>query len=153
VAGEYVRLDRVALDYPPAVVPPLLVGARKPKTLELAGELADGVVLDADLAPEGVRAAVATVAARRPHEVVFYLPCAAGDGARERLGAALNPERGDGPDRVAVGTPDEVAATIRAFADAGATTVVLQPPGDDPELDATLRLAAEAAQIVRSATS
>ncbi len=65
-SGEHVRLNRVALDWPPATVPPLLVGARGPKTLALAGELADGLVLDAGISPAGVRRAVATAAAGRP---------------------------------------------------------------------------------------
>jgi len=55
VSGQYVRLTDVALDWPPAAVPPLLVGARGPKTLALAGELADGLVLDAGISPPGVR--------------------------------------------------------------------------------------------------
>ncbi len=38
--GRYVHLDRVTLDWPPAVVPPLLVGGIRPRTVSLAGELA-----------------------------------------------------------------------------------------------------------------
>ena len=80
VGGQYVRLSDVALDWPPATVPPLLVGARGPKTLALAGELADGLVLDAGISPQGVRQAVDQAAARRPHEVVVYVLCGAGAG-------------------------------------------------------------------------
>ena len=43
--GRYVQLDEVALDWPPAVVPPLLVGGIRPRTVALAGELADGVII------------------------------------------------------------------------------------------------------------
>jgi alkanesulfonate monooxygenase SsuD/methylene tetrahydromethanopterin reductase-like flavin-dependent oxidoreductase (luciferase family) len=150
VHGAYVRLDKVALDWPPAVVPPLLVGARGPRTLALAGEVADGLVLDAGLSPDGVRAAVATAAAVRRHEVVVYLPCGAGDGARQRLEARLDQARASGPARVAVGSPDEVADAVRAFAAAGATTVVLQPDGEDPDVESTLRLAADARAIIRA---
>ncbi len=46
--GRYVQLRDVALDWPPPQVPPLLVGARGPKTVALAAELADGVILDGD---------------------------------------------------------------------------------------------------------
>ena len=84
VSGQYVRLDDVALDWPPQAVPPLLVGARGPRTVALAGEIADGLVLDAGITPDGVRRAVATTAAARPHEVVVHLLCAAGPDARER---------------------------------------------------------------------
>jgi alkanesulfonate monooxygenase SsuD/methylene tetrahydromethanopterin reductase-like flavin-dependent oxidoreductase (luciferase family) len=121
VSGDYVRLDAVALDWPPIDVPPLLVGARGPKTLALAGELADGIVLDAEVgSPDGVRAAITTAAARRSHEVVVYVPIATADAVAD------------------------VARTIQAYADAGATTVVMQPAGDDPDVAATIRLAGAA---------
>lgn len=149
VAGAYVRLDGVSLDWPPSAVPPVLIGGRGPKTLALAGKIADGIVLDAGLAPDGVRAAVAAAAATRRHEVVVYLPCGTGPGARQQLEAELDPARGSGPARVAVGSPGDVAGTIRAFAAAGATTVVLQPAGGEPDVDSVLRLAAQSRAIVR----
>jgi alkanesulfonate monooxygenase SsuD/methylene tetrahydromethanopterin reductase-like flavin-dependent oxidoreductase (luciferase family) len=43
--GHYVHLRDVSLGWPPAHRPRLHVGAVKPKTIALAGELADGVVL------------------------------------------------------------------------------------------------------------
>jgi alkanesulfonate monooxygenase SsuD/methylene tetrahydromethanopterin reductase-like flavin-dependent oxidoreductase (luciferase family) len=46
VRGRYVQLDQVTLDWPPAEPPTLLVGARGPKTVALAGEVSDGVLLD-----------------------------------------------------------------------------------------------------------
>jgi alkanesulfonate monooxygenase SsuD/methylene tetrahydromethanopterin reductase-like flavin-dependent oxidoreductase (luciferase family) len=145
VSGEYVRLTDVALDWPPATVPPLLVGARGPKTLALAGELADGLVLDAGITPDGVRQAVAAAAAARPHEVVVYLLCGAGPGASERIGAELSASTRPVSDAaVAVGSPADVARVIGSFAGAGATTVVLQPTGDDPDVAATVRLAGAA---------
>jgi alkanesulfonate monooxygenase SsuD/methylene tetrahydromethanopterin reductase-like flavin-dependent oxidoreductase (luciferase family) len=148
VNGRYVKLDQVALDWPPLAVPPLLVGARGPKTIQLAGETADGLVLDAGISPDRVRSAIEVAAARRDHEVVVYVPFGAGEGARKHLEAGLDPARGSGPDRVATGSPADVAGVIRRFAAAGATTVVLQPAEDDPDLDATLRLAADARGIV-----
>lgn len=109
VSGRHVQLAAVALDWPPPAAPPVLLGARGPRTLALAGEIAAGVVLDAGMAPGGVRAAVSTAAVAAPQEVVVYLPCGAGPGARARLEAELNTARGSGPDRVAVGSADEVA--------------------------------------------
>ena len=150
VSGQYVRLNGVALDWPPAAVPPLLVGARGPKTLALAGEVADGLVLDADISPGGIRKAVAAAAAVRPHEVVVYLPSAAGPGARERIDAELGQPERTAAHWAAVGSPEDVAGVIRAFAAAGATTVVLQPTGDDPDVAATIRLAAAARTVLRS---
>jgi len=57
VSGRYVNLDRVALDWPPATPPTLLVGARGPKSVALAGEVADGVLLDTVVDPAVVRRA------------------------------------------------------------------------------------------------
>jgi alkanesulfonate monooxygenase SsuD/methylene tetrahydromethanopterin reductase-like flavin-dependent oxidoreductase (luciferase family) len=45
MAGEYVRLDGVRLDHPPAVAPPVLAGVRGPRSLELSGRVADGTIL------------------------------------------------------------------------------------------------------------
>ena len=148
VAGDYVSLDKVALDWPPAQVPPLLVGARGPKTLALAGELADGLVLDAGISPDGVRRAIATAAAARPHEVVVYVVCAAGAGAEDRARAEVRDTGEPLAGRTATGSPADVAAVIESYAAAGATSVVLQVTGDDPDPDATLALGAEAIALL-----
>ncbi len=55
--GRYVRLDGVALDWPPADAPDVLTGATGPRTLRLAGEAADGTVLTASTTADGVRRA------------------------------------------------------------------------------------------------
>jgi alkanesulfonate monooxygenase SsuD/methylene tetrahydromethanopterin reductase-like flavin-dependent oxidoreductase (luciferase family) len=57
VSGRYVSLDSVRLDWPPARAPRLLIGARGPKTVALAGEIADGVLLDSVTDPDVVRRA------------------------------------------------------------------------------------------------
>ena len=150
VSGQYVCLSDVALDWPPATVPPLLVGARGPKTLALAGELADGLVLDAGTSPPGVRQAVDRAAARRPHEVVVYVLCGAGVGSTERIEAELTKSSEPLSSRAAVGSPEEVAETVRSFTSAGATTVVLQPTAEDPDVAATIRLAAAAKTVLQN---
>ncbi len=43
--GTYVRLDKVALDWPPKPAPALLAGAVGPRSLRLCGEIADGTIL------------------------------------------------------------------------------------------------------------
>jgi 5,10-methylenetetrahydromethanopterin reductase len=43
--GEYVHLDRVQLDQPPAVVPSVVAGVQQERSLALAGRVADGVIL------------------------------------------------------------------------------------------------------------
>ncbi|MGD8150871.1 LLM class flavin-dependent oxidoreductase [Ornithinimicrobium sp. Y1694] len=86
--GRYVDLDRVRLRFPPEVVPPVLVGGRGPRTLALAGELADGIIMD-DAAPEGralpdrVAQVIEIVGAARDEadregraEVIGFLPTA-----------------------------------------------------------------------------
>jgi alkanesulfonate monooxygenase SsuD/methylene tetrahydromethanopterin reductase-like flavin-dependent oxidoreductase (luciferase family) len=150
VSGEYVRLSQVALDWPPREVPPLLLGARGSRTLALAGEIADGLVLDAGgISLDAVRRAVATAAARRAHEVVVYVLCAAGKHARERIEAEFSASPVPLSERAAFGDAADVARTVRSFADAGATTVVLQPTGTDPDPEATLMLAGAARSLLR----
>ena len=46
VDGRYVRLADVRLDWAPQQRVPVLIGGTGPKTLALAGEIADGVILD-----------------------------------------------------------------------------------------------------------
>ena len=43
--GDYVHLDRVQLDQPPAVVPSVVAGVQQEKSLAVAGRVADGVIL------------------------------------------------------------------------------------------------------------
>jgi alkanesulfonate monooxygenase SsuD/methylene tetrahydromethanopterin reductase-like flavin-dependent oxidoreductase (luciferase family) len=152
--GEYIRLDQVALDWPPETAPPVLVGARGPKTLALAGELADGLVLDAGISPEGVKRAVARAAAARPHEVVVYVLCGAGPDARDRIEAELAELRQPLEDRGAFGSAEDVARVIAGFHAVGATSVILQPTAADPDVSATIQLAAAArSALVASAAA
>lgn len=146
VTGRYVRLDGVALDWPPPVVPPLLVGARGPRTLALAGELADGVVLDSDVSPAGVRRSLEHVGDTAGTEVVAYVLTAVGAGARERLAAAA--AREPVPDPPAAGSPAEVAEVLHRYAEAGVDTVVLSPTVDERDLDGIVELAAAARQLL-----
>lgn len=150
-AGDYVRLHRVALDWPPRPAPRLLVGGRGPRTLALAGEISDGLVLDAGITPPLVRHAIATATTAtldRPHDVVVYVPCGTGDGARERLASEVTYYGALTSEATAIGSPAQVAATIRAYGEAGATTVALQPAGDDPDLDATIDLVVNARNVL-----
>jgi alkanesulfonate monooxygenase SsuD/methylene tetrahydromethanopterin reductase-like flavin-dependent oxidoreductase (luciferase family) len=140
-SGSYVRLDAVALDWPPAVVPSLLVGARGPRTLALAGEIADGIVLDSGTTPDGVRAAVARAAAPGAHEVVVYLMAGV---TRAPVEAELRAQGLTADESVATGPPAAVAEVVRTYAEAGATSVVLQPAASDVDAGPFLALAAEA---------
>jgi alkanesulfonate monooxygenase SsuD/methylene tetrahydromethanopterin reductase-like flavin-dependent oxidoreductase (luciferase family) len=148
VGGHYVRLREVALDWPPDTAPPLLVGARGPKTLALAGEVADGVVLDGGTTPDGVRRALTTVTRQRPYEVVVYLLCGAGARGRQLVEAELADRALPLPDAAAVGSPADVARGIRALAEAGASTVVLYPAAADQDSEALVTLARAAQAIL-----
>ncbi|MFC7302960.1 LLM class flavin-dependent oxidoreductase [Streptomyces monticola] len=127
--GRYVRLDDVALDWPPATAPVISAGGRGPRTLRLSGEAADGTVLDADTPLEEVRRARVLVdegraAADRtdPHKLTVYL---AVDG------------------HAAILDPATVAKSVRETADAGAHTVVLQPDADEPDPEGFVRRVAQ----------
>ncbi|MFE4699603.1 LLM class flavin-dependent oxidoreductase [Streptomyces sp. NPDC056738] len=150
--GRYVKLDGVALDWPPSEVPEVLTGATGPRTLRLAGQAADGTVLTASTTVDGVRRARRLIdegrrAAGRTeehHRVVVYLLTATGDGAAGRLRAEIEAD-GDGsvPELGVAGDADAVAEAVRRLLDAGADTVVLQPTADEPDPEGFVRFAAE----------
>ncbi|WP_028936368.1 LLM class flavin-dependent oxidoreductase [Pseudonocardia spinosispora] len=119
-AGTYIQLEDVALDWPPREVPPLLIGGRGPRTIRCAGELADGVLLDAVVDVAGVRAARATVdEARR----------AAGRPGRSTVVVFVE---------VDPRSADQVRDSVEEFAAAGADTVILQGTEEHPEPEAII---------------
>ncbi|KUN98552.1 LLM class flavin-dependent oxidoreductase [Streptomyces caeruleatus] len=155
VEGRYVKLDDVALDWPPAQPVPVLAGATGPRSLRLAGEAADGTLLTASTSPEGVRRARQLIAEGQesagrapdpdsPHQVVVYLLTATGPDGPARIKAELEAEGlGSVPDLGVAGDAGTVAKAVQRLADAGADTVVLQPTGDEPDPEAFVRFAAE----------
>jgi len=106
VRGRYVSLDRVTLDWPPDQPPTLLIGGRGPKTVALAGEVSDGVLLDTVTDPDVVRRARELVG---DAHVAAYTPIEPGLTREAVL------------DRVAV---------LEA---AGADTVILQGTDEQPD--------------------
>ena len=66
--------------------------------------------------------------------VVVNVLCAAGADSAERIEAELATSSQPLSSRAAVGSPEDVAETVRSFARAGATTVVLQPTAEDRSL-------------------
>ena len=76
--------------------------------------------------------------------MVVYLAAATGPDAARRLAGELarNGHAADAGLGVA-GDAQEVADTVRRWADAGADTVVLEPTADDPDPAGFVRFAAE----------
>lgn len=150
VSGQYVTLDRVALDWPPPVVPPLLLGASGPRTLALAGEISDGMVLDAGKRPEELRAAIERAGVRPDQEVVAYVASGVGPEAPGRIAAELAAWGRPTDTATATGTPEQVAELVLSLAKLGVGTVVLQPTGDDPDPGALVDLAAAVRKVIRT---
>jgi alkanesulfonate monooxygenase SsuD/methylene tetrahydromethanopterin reductase-like flavin-dependent oxidoreductase (luciferase family) len=128
--GRYVQLDDVALDWPPAVVPPLLVGGIRPRTVSLAGELADGVIIPGGISPDEVRTSIGHLragrAAGRAADVVVFVSAPA-----------------DGPAAA-------IAATVSEYARAGATHVAVSTDESDTHLARFVGfLATEVGPLVR----
>jgi alkanesulfonate monooxygenase SsuD/methylene tetrahydromethanopterin reductase-like flavin-dependent oxidoreductase (luciferase family) len=126
--GRYVRLDDVALEWPPTTAPSVLVGAIGPRTLRLSGEAADGTVLVAGIGPDEVRQARVLIAEGQ---------AVAGRGDAHRLVVHL---------AVAGRDAAQMAAAVRGLAEAGADAVILQPSPEQADLDhfeSFVRFAAE----------
>lgn len=144
-SGRYVTLDRVRLDWPPEPGTPLLVGGSGPRTLELAGELGDGIVIGSAAAEAELADAVGAAARGRARggagegrmPVVTHLLAATGPGAAQRLEDELARwGHTDGaPGRGVAGDARAVADAVRRLADLGATSVVFQPTADEPDLE------------------
>ena len=130
--------------------PPLLVSGRKPAAMRRAARLGDGwmpYLVSAD----AYARSVATIGAEAERigrgldgfEWAMYLYCSIrrdGDRAREDVAAFLGGAYGDKPreqlDRIApAGTPDEVAARIQAYVDAGVRHVIVSPAAPDDTLE------------------
>jgi alkanesulfonate monooxygenase SsuD/methylene tetrahydromethanopterin reductase-like flavin-dependent oxidoreductase (luciferase family) len=150
-AGRYVKLDGVALDWPPAGAPEVLAGATGPRSLRLSGAAADGTVLTAATGPEGVRRARRLIDEGREsagrtdhHRVVVYLHTATGPDAAARLRAEIEANGEDPlPEHGVAGDAGAVAKAVQRLAEAGADTVVLQPTADEPDPEGFVRFAAE----------
>lgn len=81
VDGRYVQLDGVQLETPPAVAPPLLAGVRGPRSLALAGEVADGTVLAEPITPEYLDVTLEYLGRPDGHRIVTYNVAAIDDDA------------------------------------------------------------------------
>lgn len=138
--GRYVHLAGVRLVHPPQTPPPLLAGVMKPRSLALAGRVADGTILAEGTGPEAITAALRHICAPGPHRLVVLTHlCVENDSnALERALAPVRHEfgtlQGTGESEVfaAAGTAIVAAQHIRSLWEAGADTVVLRPVGGSP---------------------
>lgn len=142
-AGEFFRVERGAIRPAPDPTPPILVGGRADAAIDRAGRFGDawvGVwISPRRFATAGERfAAAARTAGREPAGADHVLQLWAGFGADETAGrAAVAPvmERAYGlpADRferyVPCGRPEQVAAALAPYVDAGARRFNIVPEG------------------------
>lgn len=140
--GRYVKLDGVALDWPPATAPAVHMAATGPKTLRLAGEVADGTVLSGGSTPGDVKRARELADAgradagrpTRPHTITVYVTAVTGSDTAALLEADRRYWKIDDDAAHGVGgDAAAIAAEVAAYAEAGADTVVLQPTVGEPD--------------------
>ena len=141
VEGRYVQLDDVALDWPPATPPPLMLGGTGPKSVAQAARLGDGNLLaagaDRRRDPRDLRADCRAPERGQPG-IRSWSPliAATGPGAQERVVTEVSrwfdaADIGMG----AAGDAAEIAGAIRRLADLGVTSVGIQPTEDEPDLE------------------
>ncbi|HOA86709.1 MAG: LLM class flavin-dependent oxidoreductase [Microbacteriaceae bacterium] len=154
-AGRYVTLDRVRLDWPPAAVPAVIAAAEGPRTLRLAGEVADGTLLPAGWSPRRVREArqligegVDASGRAEPHETIVFVVTAFGERAEALARAEAEVSQWVAPEDglVLAGSPARIADDVEAFFDAGASAVMLQPAAAEPGLEGFM---AQVGEVVR----
>lgn len=146
--GEYVRLDGVALNWPPSPAPPLMVGGEGPKSLRLAAELGDGLLLGGGTNAQVASAIAVAQEVRGPgFPVVTNHIVSAGAGAQERLDRELRIwSRPTGEGVGAAGDGAAIAASIDRLAKLGCTHIAVQPTADEPDLHGLVHLLAHDVQ-------
>jgi len=132
--GRARSADGVALVHPAGVPVPLLAGVTGPRSLELAGRIADGVVLAEGAGPAQIAEARA-LAGDRAYSVTVLCHLFASEDAAEAAAVRLTVAReffGDEAREftMASGSAGEAAEVVRALWAAGADSVVLRPVGE-----------------------
>jgi 5,10-methylenetetrahydromethanopterin reductase len=149
--GREVTIDGVSLVHPPRVVPPIVTGVVRPKSLELSGRVADGTILAEGAGPAEIVAAREHIdrgraAGDRPaHELIVftYLRTDDFEVTREMVEGQAAWLGVDPADIFSlIGPPSEIPGKIEALRKAGADTIVLRPLGPDPLRQVQLAMAA-----------
>lgn len=154
--GRYVTLDAVRLNWPPTDIPRVYAAAEGPKTLRLAGEVADGVVLDSRHTTEELARATAEVRAGRadagrdgePDVVAFATAAFGTDGLDRAIGDWDSQAPPDAAQRVLSGTVRQVASAVRRLDEIGVDHVVFLPPRSEPDVAAYFKNVGEVARLV-----
>lgn len=162
-SGRYVSLDDVALDWPPARPVPVPVAATGPKSLSLAGEVADGVVLEDSVGLTGLPAVLERIAEGRTaagrdgsdaFTVVKNVHGGTGPDATTRLRAELASWSTDLTDDAQLadyavwGDAQAFADGVRRFGAAGVDTVAIQAAEHDPDLERLIDVLGEARELL-----
>ncbi len=142
--GRYVRLEDVALDWPPESTPALLIGGAGPKSLELAAELGDGVLLSGIQTYAEASEHVAVVRRRLRElrrtaaapDITTTQLAATGPGAEQRLAAeAAAWGKQPGAGLGVSGGPEQIAESVLELGRRGVTVVSVAPVRDEPDLE------------------
>jgi 5,10-methylenetetrahydromethanopterin reductase len=149
--GSEVHIDGVKLVHPPTVVPPIVTGVVKPRSLELSGRVANGTIIPEGQGPAQLAAALDHVrrgGAKDDHEVILFALLHVSDDP-----VAIEKETGElvriqsswlGVDPAdlftLIGPAADSPAKVRAAEEAGMSSLVLRPLGPDPvgQVKATL---------------
>lgn len=144
--GRAATVDGLELVHPPRVVPPIVTGVVRPRSLELSGRVADGTILAEGIGPAGVTDALTHIdrgrrAGDRPaHELIVFAFLHVDDDP-SRGAATVRPAiegqaawLGVPPGDVftLIGPAASIPSQVAALHEAGAATVVLRPLGPDP---------------------
>ena len=160
VDGHHVHLDAVRLGFPPEQAPPIFLGTTGPTGLRITGRSSDGVLLPEIASPDAVHWAREQMAAAggSGQTLLLAMTSIGDDRARAlaevrsrvqrlidfRVFDRLTEIAGLGADgsgdltddilqSLAIGgTPEDAAAAVTAWTDAGADTIVLVAGADDP---------------------
>ena len=127
VGGRYVQLDQVKLAWPPPRRPELIIGARGPRTIALAGAEADGVLLD-------TTTNVSTV--RRARDILDEARASSGRTGRSKVYAYTAVDTTKDPASLTARLTEWVAA-LKA---AGADVVLVHGSDDQPHGREIVRL-------------
>ncbi|WP_281690367.1 LLM class flavin-dependent oxidoreductase [Pseudonocardia thermophila] len=146
LSGESIRYTdsthrTVALDFKPERVMPIYIGARGPRMLAMAGEVADGVLMESLFNADGIPHALERVAAGRPRGagpldiVAWQVVVATDDQQREidvyRPWISRILQGGPVEALVRVGVAEETVRTVRAAAADGRTSDAVAAVTDD----------------------